>query len=70
MNMCVGSIVLLATALVLGPALSSSEATGRRPLQDVVLYGLNELTASPRSAARRRDSRGKASAAHSCAPTG
>lgn len=43
MNMRVGSIVLLATALVLGPALSSSEATGRRPApRDVVLYELNE----------------------------
>jgi hypothetical protein len=39
----VGSIVLLAAALVLGPALSSSEATGRLPApRDVVLYELNE----------------------------
>jgi hypothetical protein len=39
----VGSMLLLAAALVLGPALSSSEATGRRPApRDVVLYELNE----------------------------
>ena len=39
----VGSIVLLATALVLGPVLSPSEATGFGPApRDVVLYELNE----------------------------
>lgn len=39
----VGSIVLLATTLVLGPALQSSEAGGSRlSHRDVVLYELNE----------------------------